>query len=147
MGCLTPSGKDAGPFVYIEMCQKMIAENYGLLFLLLLLVTVLVFILIYFISEMKTSLSLYWKSLPEGKKTPHSSAQDDELEDTVNTKMADSKFDKSTNDFYKSVEEKYNTYNKEKTEYIRTTYEKDNDDIIDRKLLFPQYDNYDYTNK
>lgn len=96
---------------------------------------------------MKTSLSLYWKSLPEEKKTHHSSAQDNELDDTVNTKMADSKFDKSTNDFYKSVEEKYNTYNKEKTEYIRTTYEKDNDDIIDRKLLFPQYDNYDYTNK
>lgn len=144
MGCLTPTGKDAGPFVYIEMCQKMITDNYGLLFLLLILVVVLVFLLIYFISEMKTSLSLYWKSLPEGK-LKSATAQDDEIDDTINTKMATNKFDQSTKDFYKSVEEKYNIYNKEKTNYIKTTYEKDNDDIIDRKMLFPQYDNYDYS--
>lgn len=48
-------------------------------------------------------------------------------------------------DFYKVMDEQYKEYNTLKTQYIANTYSgRENDDFIDRKVTYPDYDNYTY---
>jgi hypothetical protein len=50
-------------------------------------------------------------------------------------------------EYLTKVDKEYEEYNKLKTEYIASTHNgRQNDDIIDRNVLFREYDNYSYNN-
>lgn len=50
-------------------------------------------------------------------------------------------------DFYKTMENAYTDYNLQKSKYIANTYDgRENDDVVDKKVLYPDYDDYDYNN-
>lgn len=50
--------------------------------------------------------------------------------------------------FYNNVDTVYSNYNKQKTDYIAKIYSgRDNDDIIDDKIQYSKYDDYEYPKK
>ncbi len=44
--------------------------------------------------------------------------------------------------FVKEMKSAYNDYNKEKTQYIRKAFNKENDDAVNEEVLFRKYDDY-----
>lgn len=88
---------------------------------------------------------------------PRDKTADDEVydESTTNTKMSSiatkqpyEYMDESKLKFYKNMENTYGGYNLQKTQYISNTYDgRENDDIIDKKVLYPDYDDYTYEAK
>jgi hypothetical protein len=88
---------------------------------------------------------------------PRDASADDEVydENADNTKMSsipqlqpDEYMEQSKQNFYKDMDKIYNDYNLQKSTYIANTYDgRENDDIVDKKVLYPDYDDYDYTIK
>lgn len=55
--------------------------------------------------------------------------------------------DKGKKDFLEDVKNQYSNYNILKSQYIKNTYRKSNDDIINEDIMFSKYDDYKYTKK
>jgi predicted PurR-regulated permease PerM len=133
------TGGELSGTVQIKKIDKIINSNYSVLavFTLLLIITVISFYYIFTLlyAELKTYFGFKKKSLK----------QDDEYYDD----MIDMKYDVSNyydankKQFIKSVNKEYSEYNKDKSDYIRSNFNKDNDDVVNEKtLFFKKYDNY-----
>jgi hypothetical protein len=51
---------------------------------------------------------------------------------------------KHKKDFLEDVDTKYEEYNKAKTDYIKDTYQRNSDDVVDKDILFSRHDDYNY---
>jgi hypothetical protein len=54
---------------------------------------------------------------------------------------------KGKKDFLDDVNTKYDEYNTAKSEYIKTTYARKSDDVVDQDILFSRHDDYTYERK
>jgi hypothetical protein len=52
--------------------------------------------------------------------------------------------DKGKKDFLQDVDTKYDEYNTAKSDYIKTTYARKSDDVVDQDILFSRHDDYEY---
>jgi hypothetical protein len=54
---------------------------------------------------------------------------------------------KGKKDFLSDVDTKYDEYNTAKSDYIKTTYARKSDDVVNQDILFSRHDDYEYKRK
>ena len=143
--CAIPVPMDMDELIVKSSIKRMLSDNYTLLFVFLFVIVILVLILLYFFKQIKLTLDNYKKYI--GQNETISTNDDNEVQYTdEDTSVMDvSKYqDSNKTAFYKSVKDLYNEYNTEKTNYIKTTYGKENDDYIDENMSYKAYDDYMY---
>lgn len=129
--------------------NRMISDNYSLIFLFIFLSIIIALIFVYFAKELKNILKIYYDA-QGGKKEAKEKPVDDELYDDEDPDpyIINQHMDIATDGFFKNVETKYTDYNTEKTNYIINNYKKEtSDDVIDRNMLFSKNDDYTYDKK
>jgi hypothetical protein len=145
----------------MKQLDTMIKNNITVIAILLLILTVLGFGLYYFGKSFVTTLSKYYE-MKENKKTSNSESLKDkaadneeypEQPDPNNPEEEDlkividpSKFmPKAKRDFVSKLTLQNKGYNQAKTEFVTRKLNYDeNDDIVDSKILYKDYDNYNY---
>lgn len=140
--------------VLLKKLDTMISDHYTLLFVLVVVLGILGFALSYFIKSIKETLQAYYRGKEEDKPpagdnprvafdddyTYYDDVKDDPVKVDPKTNM-----DEGKQKFFEGVEKAYDEYNTLKTDYIKNTYRgRDNDDTIDRSMLFAGYDAYRY---
>lgn len=131
-------GMDISGTVQLKQIEKIIGTNYSILgiFILLLIVSIISFYYIFSLLYRELKMFLGFK-----KKAIH----DDQeyYDDTKDLKYNVSNYyDKGKQDFLNNMKKEYKDYNDFKSNYIRTNFNTDNNDLIDEKILFNKYDNY-----
>lgn len=145
----------------MKQLDTMINNNITVIVILLVILTVLGFGLYYFGKSFVTTLSKYYE-MKESKKTSNSESLKDkaadneeypEQPDPNNPEEEDlkividpSKFmPKAKRDFVSKLTLQNKGYNQAKTEFVTRKLNYDeNDDIVDSKILYKDYDNYNY---
>ncbi len=132
----------------IKKLERLIADNYTVIVICIILSIVLFICLKYFGTQIYEVIQRYRKSAIQVKSGLPDVTEDTEIYDEDDKPYDISKyFGQGKNDFVKSMEDAYKDYNKLKSDYIRTTYSKTNDDVIDKDTVFyGKYDDYDYPN-
>lgn len=131
----------------IGVINKMLGDNWTLLVIFIVLSGVLIALFFFFLGQLKETLKDYYKN-QGGAKMIGEKPVDNEIydEDETDPTVIDRHMDISTGNFYKEVDKQYKDYNFEKGEYIKTTYNLDeSDDVVDRRMLFSKYDDYEYS--
>ena len=141
--------------ILIHKINNMIADNYTLLFVLLVLIIIIGLALSYFITSLIKGLSSYFKAKQQYKfKEDIDNPRLREFDD--NTFYEDTKedpefkdpteyLDKNKKQVLKNMSNEYGEYNKLKSEYITSNYNgRQNDDVVDKTVMFKDYDNYKY---
>lgn len=140
--------------IMLKKLRSMIADNYTLLFIFAVLMIILGLALVYFAQSLVKTLSGYYKSKGDVKMTsgndPRTSIDDnydyyDPISEDPEKIDVEGSMPKSVSDFSKQIDQTYNEYNTLKSEYIKTTYARKNDDIVDIRLRYSNGDDYDYT--
>ena len=153
-----PSGCAGIPnsVMLLKKLDYMISDNYTLLFIFIVIMIILGMSFIYFFKSLKQSLSTYLKdkvlSIETSGDNPRISTDDNYTyyentkEDPVPVAPKES-MPTGTKEFLKTVDNVYKDYNLLKSEYIKKTYThgKENDDVIDEKTLYKEYDDYKYS--
>lgn len=134
----------------------MISDNYTLIFIFLIVMIILGLAFIYFATSIKKNLKTYFKDKkkinesPNGE-NPRIAADDlytyyDNPKDDPDPIQPKEKMPDKTKDFVHKMEKTYSEYNKLKSEYIKATTldNRNNDDIVDYKVLFKEHDDYKY---
>lgn len=134
------SGGDLSGTVQIKKIDKIINNNYSVLavFALLLVITIISFY--YIFTLLYAELKAYF-----GFRKKKSLKQDEEYYDDMIDMKYDvtNYYDNNKKQFIKNINKEYSTYNNDKSNYIRSNYNKDNDDIVNGKtILFKKYDDY-----
>lgn len=140
----------------LKKLDYMISDNYTLLFIFIIIMAILTMCFLYFFKSLKTNLSTYFKDKAKVKEpsgdnprigtddsyTYYEIAKDDPEPVEPKDMMPVGK-----KEFIKNVDDVYKQYNDLKSEYIKKTYTsgKTNDDVIDIKTLYKEYDDYKYT--
>jgi hypothetical protein len=148
----------SGAFV-LQKIGNMIASNVFVIIVLILLVLVLLFGLYYFVTSLIQTLSNYYTLTNQKPPSVSDSLKDksadneyypnpaeDEDEEALAIPVDPAKFmPKSKRDFLKRVEQENKEYNEEKTNLMtrRLNYP-ENDDIVDSRILYKDYDDYTY---
>ena len=144
-GCSVP-GVDVPELMIKGGIAKMLSDNYTLLILFFVLGAFIILVLYYFVSQLLDALKDYKKN---SGNTVTVNAQDSveeiDPDDPDAVPEDPNKYtDGNKQTFYKNVDSTYSTYNKEKTQYVKATYGKDNDDKIDNTIEYKKYDDYNY---
>lgn len=167
--CLTNFAADPNirSIVNKKIIASLITDNYTILIVFIALAIFIVAIAFYFINHMRTVLKDYNKYnrklelAPPPTNNQYDVGADDERYEKEDAKekgdiglykmqFKDEPMDyvpKGKKDFLEDVKTKYDDYNVLKSQYIKTTYKKNNDDVIDNNILFSKYDDYEYTKK
>jgi hypothetical protein len=140
--CAVPSPLDMDDMIVKNSIKRMLSDNYTLLFVFLFITIILVLILVYFFKQIQFTLKNYKKFI--GNNETINTDTDNEIIDDDNITDPSKYQDPNKTSFYKSVKDLYNEYNTEKTNYIKTTYNKENDDYINEKMEYKTYDDYIY---
>lgn len=147
--------------------KKLISNNYVVLFLFVIVIGVASLVLYYFGNNMYKTLRDYRKNNKKFELGPSPSdnqydvTADNEvyqnIADTTEKKYGIYRVDPNSNsedyirqnkrDFLDDIKNRYDEYNTLKSDYILTTYNKTNDDIIDQNTLYEKHDNYSYKKK
>jgi lipopolysaccharide export LptBFGC system permease protein LptF len=159
--CGSSGCKTDDSVLLLKKIESMISDNYTMLFILLVVLLIVGFALIYFVSSLGKTLQVWWKNKQEKQKAladtggasdnPRSPMDDDVTYYENPKDDPDSSTDpftyapKGQRDFDQDINATYQSYNEEKTQYIATTYNgKKNDDILDRSVMYKEYDDYSY---
>ncbi len=167
MACPLDSLNDTSldPAVIVEKIQRMINNNIAIVFILVLLVIFLIVSLFYFGSSMFKTLKDYYINREVSKSDPSTTnslrdknADNEIYEEPTNEDDADqtdaefkiqvdpAKFmPRARRNFVKELDIENKQYNEDKTQFMtkRLNYPV-NDDIVDEKILYKDYDNYTY---
>jgi hypothetical protein len=123
----------------------MIADNYTVIGISFLLVLALLVAGKYFGGQLKQTFVDFKKA--KGYVTAQTTAKpiDDEVYDDDDTVTDTTRyFGPGKKRFIKEMDAQYNEYNQQKSEYIKTTYNKPSDDVVDKSALYKKYDSYSY---
>lgn len=153
------------PAVIVEKIQRMINNNIAIVLILFVLIGLLGVSLAYFASSMFKTLKDYYINRGVTKPSPASTnslkdknadnevyeepaSPDDENETETKFKIEADPTEfmpKHKKDFLKDLETSNKQYNEDKTQFMtkRLNYPV-NDDIVDSKILYKEYDNYTY---
>lgn len=133
--------------VVLVKINKMLKDNYGILFLFAILIIVFAYIFVYFLIEVIKVVIKFYKN----RKIPKMEKTDDDDENYLfdpNDMIDPSMFiDKNKRDYLDNIENSSANYNSEKEQWIKNQFgnkveiDKINDDILYRK-----HDNYIYDN-
>lgn len=144
--------------LHIHKIKSMISDNYTMLFVLVVVLVIIALIIAYFAASISKTIRVWMHDKQERSKNsqdtdttdnPKLKEDDDQVyyddpkEDPSNTdtwKYAP----KNKQDFYKQMDQTYDEYNQEKAKYIKGTYAKDNDDVLDKSVMYQKYDDYTY---
>jgi flagellar basal body-associated protein FliL len=153
------------PAVIVEKIQRMINNNIAIVFILVLLVIFLMVSLFYFGSSIFKTLKDYYINREVSKPDPSTTnslkdrnADNEVYEEPSNENDADQTNDefkvqvdpvkfmpRARRNFIKELEIENKQYNEDKTQFMtkRLNYPV-NDDVVDDKILYKDYDNYRY---
>ena len=160
----------------MERINRLRTDSYVVLIIFVVLTVLIILGLVYLIKHMLKVVGDYNKNRAMKQDVSNSAAQgsssldpnidtqnprdktaDDEVYDesspnkkmsSIATKQPYEYMDESKLTFYKKMEDLYGDYNLQKTQYIANTYDgRKNDDNVDKSVLYPDYDNYDYDTK
>ena len=141
-----------GGAMILKKLQNMLNDNYTMLIVMIVLLSLLGLALWYFINSLKNTLVNYYKnkkvldvasnSIGDISNNQHDTKADNEIyyetpSEDPNKKDPSTFIPKEKQEFIKKVETDYKDINDYKTKYISDTYDKDNDDVIDAKILYP----------
>lgn len=166
MTCVLNDIKDPmlAPSAVIEMIKKMINNNIAIICILVVVVIFLIASLLYFGSSLTTTLTNYYinrggpeKSAATSNSLKSKTADDEVYQDPYNPNDADPEPDnkikidptnfmpRSKKDFLSNLAVENTKYNEDKTMMLtrRLNYP-ENDDVVDDKILYKDYDNYKY---
>lgn len=153
------------PAIVVDKIQRMINNNIAIVLILVLLIVFLGVSLFYFLSSITNTLKNYYINRDVNKLDPSttnslkdknadnevyeepSDPNDAELSDTTFKIQVDpTKFmPKYRKDFLKDLEIEHKQYNEELTQLMTKTLNyTSNDDKVDSKILYKDYDNYTY---
>jgi lipopolysaccharide export LptBFGC system permease protein LptF len=140
--------------------ENMLGDNYTMLGILALLICVLLLVLYYFANSLRTTLVNYYRnkknqdaqasSTSDVSQNVRDTKADNEIyyenvSDDPNKEDPTLYLDKNKKAFVDEVTATYGEYNTLKTEYITGNYDgKENDDVIDSKIMFAGNDSYEY---
>lgn len=150
--CAVPNSIDMDEVITKGYITKMLSDNYTLLIVFAILFLILLFVLLYFGKQCYNAYKMYKKS--NGDAPPVN--VDNEIYpldvedpadplDNLNITDPNEYRDPEEKKFYKDVDTIYKDYNTEKTNYIKSTYNRDNDDEINEKIIYSKYDSYQKT--
>jgi len=128
----------------LHKINKIISDDYTTVFISILLIIGFLIVIYYFGKQLILTLSSYYKqaSSVSAKVDPK---QDSELYDDTGLVIdPDQYFEPGKLDFVENMQKVYKEYNKEKAEYIKNVYKRQDDDVIDTSTLYQQYDDYNY---
>lgn len=162
-----PSTADLIFYKNKKMLTKLISDNYTILIMFCVVIAVAILILWYFGSNIYKTIKNYYKySKPiDISITPSDNQYDADADNELYSTNMDSdrvsgfyKTDdsnrsedyirQSKKEFLEDIEKRYKDYNTAKSDYIFNTYNKTNDDIINKDILYGfdgKYDDYNYT--
>lgn len=150
-----------------KLISSLITDNYTILIIFIVLGVFLFLIALYFIGHLRSTLRDYRKynrklelaPAPSNNQYDPDADNESYIKDDVKergdmglykTQFRDDPMDyinKGKKDFLEDVQTKYDDYNVLKSQYIKNTYKKDNDDVINERIMFSKYDNYEYSKK
>ena len=156
----TGCGGTDNSVILLKKLQSMISDNYTMIFILILILAIVGFSLMYFLNSLRQTLVVWWKNKNENDKTISSgtsgdnprTATDDDVTYYENS-QDDPEFStdvfkyapKEQQDFDRNIQTTFKTYNDNKAAYIASEFTgRTNDDIIDRSVMYKEYDNYTY---
>lgn len=141
--------KDLTGVAQLKKIERMISDNYTIIFISFILIILLGLILWYFSSQLIQTLKGYYKAV--GKKnanvvsrTPPAKEDLEDYDDDQAYVDTTTYFEPGKADFVTKMTSAYKEYNEGKSEYIRTTYGVEDGDNIDTTALYSKYDKYDY---
>ena len=150
---------------YQRIMGKIITDNYRVIFVYFVIIILLILIALYFFNNIRRTLRSYRKNsalmelapahdnnindpaADNERYTKHDSSKDATL---YGLRSRDNPIDyiaKEKKDFLSDVDGKYDEYNTVKSEYIKTTYARKSDDVVDQDILFSRHDDYTYERK
>lgn len=148
----------SGSYVLLRKLESMISDDCTIIIVMFVVLTILGFTLAYFMRSIIKTMMTYLKNKREKEKefkstnagggNPRSKEEDNYMyysstkEDPEYKDPA--KFMRQQS-FVKEVDTVFDKYNKDKSQYISMQYEgRKNDDVIDKNILYKEYDNYTY---
>lgn len=157
--CVSCSGpvQDLTGIAQLKQIERMISDNYTIIFISIIIFFILILILWYFSSQLKETLLTYRQAYSrlndtlnttgnlgsDAIKNDDSEVYDDENEFIDTTKF----FDEGKLDFVSKMKLAYKDYNTKKADYIKNTYSTLDDDVIDTTAMYSKHDDYEYIKK
>ena len=152
--CVSCTGPlhDLTGIAQLKKIERMISDNYTIIFICIIILFILGLILWYFSSELKNTLYAYRKAyikLNENLAINVSAGVDDaEIYDNDGEYIDTNKyFEAGKLDFVAKMKVAYKDYNKQKADYIKNTYSSLDDDAIDTTAMYSKHDDYEYIKK
>jgi cbb3-type cytochrome oxidase subunit 3 len=146
--CLSCTGNvnDLTGVTQLKKIERMIGDNYTLVFFSFVLLIILFLIIWYFGSQLKENIDTYRKAyikLNDNVTKIEVAYDDSEIYNEDGEYVDTNKyFDKGKTDFVAKMKLAYKDYNKQKAEYIKNTYSTTDVDIIDTSAMYSKYDDY-----
>lgn len=146
----------------LQKINTMVSSNITIIFILVILIVVLGIGMFYFTRSLIKTLNNYYRNRivvdtsggdslkdksADNEDYPDPADPDSKEDDELKAVIDPSNFmAKGKRDFLTNLKIENKEYNKEKTEFVtrRLNYST-NDDIVDDKIMYKDYDNYDYT--
>ena len=143
--CSAPGG-DMDDLIVKNYIGRMLSDNYTLLIVFVLVSAMIIFVLNYFFKQARATYNDYKKNKAQSEANSTDPNADNEVEPDENEEPVDTnKFqDVNKQKFFKGIDDVYREYNTEKSKYIEVNYGKENDDYVDQKVAYKDYDNYNY---
>lgn len=143
--CSAPGG-DMDDVIVKNYIGRMLSDNYTLLIVFVLVSAMIIFVLNYFFKQARATYNDYKKNKAQSASNPDDPQADNEIEPDENDEPVDTKKyqDAGKQQFYKNIDTAYKEYNTEKSKYIEVNYGKENDDYVDQKVAYREYDDYNY---
>jgi hypothetical protein len=133
----------------LKKIERMISDNYTIIFISFILIILLGLMLWYFSSQLTETLKEYYKAVGKRNagvvsKTPPAKEDLEDYDDEQTYVDTTTFFEPGKADFVTKMTNAYKEYNEGKTEYIRTTYGEEDGDNVDTTALYSKYDKYNY---
>lgn len=143
--CSAPGG-DMDDLIVKNYIGRMLSDNYTLLIVFVIVSFLILFVLNYFFKQARATYNDYKKNKAQSEQNSTDVNADNEIEPDENDEPVDTnKYqDPNRRQFYKGIDDIYKEYNVEKSKYIEVNYGKENDDYVDQKVAYKEYDNYNY---
>lgn len=134
----------------LKRINRMISDNFTVIFLCILTIILLSWMMWFFGSKMYSVIKKWQDVRIKVDNSGNATINDDKevydeeamaLDGGLNAVNPDKQ------DFAKSMEYAYKEYNRRKSEYIQTNYTRPNDDVIDQSVFYKKYDDYTYASE
>lgn len=131
----------------LHRLRSMIADNYLIILVSFVLIIIFLILIVYIIRQLINIIRTWRNSnIPEksvniqvSMKISDDYDYNDEQSQIIDTTIY---MDENKQDFLNKIKGLYGNYNKLKSKYIKTTYGEENDDIINKDILFRNHDKY-----